>query len=1279
MNMIARNSFAMAACVCALAANATTEVVWTNGNVSASYQWGEPANWTDAGGTVLTVAPTNAADEFVVSLCAPKTAAGVRTQSTKYLTTGGLTGSDSSSKLAAGSVNPAIYGFSPDSISNTTQYLLRHTDYIGQGKYARARVFSVVDPGNFWGVWGSGDALAEFLLPATESFVPRMSALSLRARPTVDVPDAGTAAAVGNIRDGGTLVKNGDGVLKVGSGAGADSAFVVKAGGVEFAGGEDSSAGLASLIAEATLHLDASDESKFVFSNSTERTWIEKWSDSNGKSNYAKRPTYVAPASQSENKYNFSLPAFMSDVKSPTGLPLVSFGAHSPSEVAELGPTNCYLALNSVLSPVREVVYVAQTPKGVAGRTVLGHATEAFYTSDGISLYSENTVVTRGRVFLNGERKLNSELVSTSTTFHSSTTGLVVIACSPIGDTAIGLLGSDRYFMNKSGGSRLGELLTFNRALTDDERDALCRHLYEKWISTTRNDAAAVRLNTASCSISVPAGRTARVGSVTADGGLLKSGDGTLVVQSIAPAGTPISVNGGKVAFAPQTVSTNAPADGAYIWLDANRSDTLTDASVDGYDEKFVSAWADCRDGVSRSATGKYYVSPYYPHVIENAVRGLSVLDFGMGNNTSATKTQGYFTLPNWNGAVDTYAGFIVFRRNTLSYYWNIFGSSDMSMDRELSGKCLLSSSYVTPNPPAATWTINGRVVDPIVSQSELDQTNEFCVIAFRSPVALRVDAIAKARSAATMEFRCGACQVGEFITYHRPISEAEFRDTEAYLMAKWLGMEHPAAAGIGKVTVASGVAAEISASDKVSVESVSGGSGELVKTGAGAVTVGSASPVVFSNSLVVEKGALSMGVDIDATLDAKALIHLDASQTNTFRFSFVDGGDGTVVTNITYWYDVRGNGKYARSMYDQKLEPVVCRANPTFVSVETTNGVRRSLVDFGHYVIKNQSAYEAVTDSAAMRFNSDFDNVREAYVVYADRGTSYIPILAGSGKTASNTETGAWLPNDANFLREGVNIFNTSYAYRGFRDGDAVIRANGEKINPSNFKPGTTFRVYTFVPGFDTTREINGTTYDVGNVRVGAISYDRSGKAGGAYIAEVLLFGETLTEQERVYLEKKLMAKWLGTTAMPYRCRVGSVEMGGGTSLALEGCIIDASSVSISGASDVTCQEFAIAEGASVAVDAISPSEVSCMSVSGSLALPLAATVSLSGDGVSRLMPGDYPILSATEGVSGSVSGWTLEISDFSAWPHPLAGLFVQDGAVVVRVRNAGTVLVLQ
>ena len=197
-------------------------------------------------------------------------------------------------------------------------------------------------------------------------------------------------------------------------------------------------------------------------------------------------------------------------------------------------------------------------------------------------------------------------------------------------------------------------------------------------------------------------------------------------------------------------------------------------------------------------------------------------------------------------------------------------------------------------------------------------------------------------------------------------------------------------------------------------------------------------------------------------------------------------------------------------------------------------------------------------------------------------------------------------------------------------------------------------------------------------NVRVGAIGYDRSGKAGGAYIAEVMLFGETLSERERTYLEKKLMAKWLATDAVDYRCGVGSLAMSEGTALSISGCGVDAGALSVSGASSVSCEGLALEEGATIDVAALTATSVSCMSVSGAVALPASATVRLSGDGLSKLLPGDYPILTATGSMTGGVSGWTLEVSGFAAWPRPLARLFVQNGAVIVRVRSAGTLFMV-
>ena len=1198
----------------ALAADNQTVVLWNVPAVNGSTSWGVPENWTDVDGKPLTVAPTNAADRFAVRLPAPLSSTGKDTFSTRVLDTGGLAGSDSKSSLAAGSVNPSIYSIGADDETTTYRYAVTHTIRNSGDRYGIAREFTIVNPNAFKGLWKTEDALASFVLPATTDFTPVLSALDTKVRPTVKVPTAGTTAEIDNVRGGGLLVKTGAGSLRVNTTSGDNDGFRIEDGDLELRGSGDD--GVEALIAKAALHLDASADT-LVKSNAIDRTWIRRWDDPKS-GNYALASSYA----NTSPRYSFSLPAFLSPVLSPTGLPLVDFGAHSPEQVAELGPTNCFLQLKNRLTNVREIFFVAQPSKGLCGTTIIGDTSGYFYTSDGWTLFAETTAASKGLVHVNGSRMQMSE--ANASAFTKSCTNLTVFSVAAVGDTSVGLLGSDRYLMNKSGGSRLGEVVAFTNALTQAERTALNRFLVKKWIRGEEwLDASAVTLCKPTAKLVVPSGRTARVGRLVTTGTFVKAGGGRLEIAEIHPANTKITVEGGSVGLGEAEVGTDGPADGAYIWLDAN-ADSFTSAGDAGDGLEHVTEWRDCRVAVNRTATAIGCQAGVTPTLVSDAVGTNRVVDLGLGGSTEYG-TQSFFALPTWKSGAeaDTYAGFIVYRRTSTNVQWPIFASDTMSMTLESSVGCLLSSRYVATTPPAARWTIDGVAVNPWEQQPAMNQTAEFSVVAFKSATPLVVNAMSKDRFAATLARRCGNCQIGEFITYHYPLTEDEFRKTEAYLLRKWLDKGHPAEGNSLALDVDSGVPAEVVAGRDTVVTSLAGGNGTLVKSGAATADVATTHPAI-SSGIAVADGKLSLAIDVSS----RAVLHLDASDLSSFTWQETPGDGQTVVTNVTYWYDVRRNGRYARSAFDWGYGLNVAKANPVRRAVETAPGVIRPVVDFGP--MKRTNKDPEVTDSSAMIFNEKIDTCREVVIVHADRTGNHNSILGGGTTTTAYNDGRAWDVNDGNFMREeSINLLNGSYAYRGFRDGDAFVRMDGEKVVPTATKHEG-FHVLAFVPGADTASN--------GVVRVGSLAYDRACKAGGAYVAEVLVFDQVLSDGEREALENHLLKKWMNAEAPTTPVLATSkLELGDGSSLDFAAGGLSTSSLVANGSAGVSCETLELDEDAYLSCRLLSQTALSSLSVNGSVVLPETLTIVMNPGTAGRLRRGEYVLLTASGGITGS------------------------------------------
>lgn len=1134
----------------------TTEMTWNDVDLQTSGSWGRPENWLDANGQAPAVAPTNAADHFAVMLPALSFAQVNKVWQGKFgktISTGGLFGEGNSTTLAEYSVNPVIDSIGADESWITHRYTIMAGLSAKEYCIPPQRLFSVRDPNGFRGMWIAGYANTVFELRAENAFTPVMHAFDTAKAPTVRVPDIGTEAVIGGIRGGGTVYKTGNGTLEVAGGATEGANYIVKEGSLRLDGrGTNDTAILERLFSEALLHLDASVPDTLVVSNDSGFAWITRWNDVRGNNSYGYSENF---SSTNDKLYPYSMPPFRSPALSPTGLPLVDFGANTAGQVAELGPLYCHMVMSPSLNNVREAVYAVQTPKGPVNCTILGSSSATYdWISDGtggtffsVGYEANNGAkVPKGSFTINGAPTLINEFASLPS---STLTNMLVMHACPIGNTSVNALGTDRHSRERSGGSRMGEILLFSRELTRAERTALDRYLVRKWVDGSSYSANGVCL-AADAAIDVSEGYAPHVGVVSAAGStIVKTGPGTLEMDGAAAvAGAPkIDVRAGGVRFSDAETTTNAPAEGAYIWLDASKTDTFTYAQAGGGEPAYVTEWKDCRPGVNLVATARAFNAGCLPFTVDGETRGLSTVNLGDGGN-SASGTQCFFALPTWSSSsvADTYAGFVVVRFHDTNNSVPFFGSRNLEFLR--SGGVLSAHSYLQPNAISAFWTVNGRQTDALEQCDDLKQSDRFVVIAFRSLTPMMLGAIAKDRYSGSA-YVCGNMTIGEFITYHRQITPGEFRATEAYLMAKWLGARHPARDGvIGELSFAAGADAVVDTDRDLFVEKVSGGNGRIVKKGAGNATVEGFRPGIDSPDIVVEEGNLTIGSS--SNLMNEALFHFDASDMDSLTYYVEDG-----VTNVTAAADVRGNGLVARSAYDGANAGVVpsnyATNNPILEMVETKPGVWRRAFDFGDRNAKDIGREKAAAFYFQLNGASTyFTNVRETFVVARQKqGDKYVFVnILGSGfySTGSSTNT---VPSALNYYRGTAELVNSTYGYAGFANNGSV-RVDGVDgagyTATLNYEDG--FRLLEFIPG--------------GNTRVGGLTLDRTATVGGSWICEVIGFSRELTTDERAFLRSTMRAKWFEDTPWPSTGSL-AVTVGAGT-LSFSGVPIAPSSLSV-------------------------------------------------------------------------------------------------------------------
>ncbi len=1244
--------------------------IWTNVTTSAT-QWGIPGNWTDADGNIPEVAPTNGMHDIKVP--ALYTDGRRRT-----IYTGSLSGTDYNTYLDYPAVNPSILSIGPTGgVWDTWRWTVQNATYAQYKCPGFKRWFTIADGSGFDGYWMAGDAKAVFRLDASAGGTPYMSSLGALNRPYVWVSAEGSATGeIGALHQAGTVSKTGDGELRVGATLGGETRFTVEAGTLTLEGRSDSET--ESLLKMAALRLDATREDTFTTYTKTtdgvEYTIVTNWYDANGNGICGYQETkQTNPGGAWGGQYYFpeSHGAFKSPVKSPTGLPLVDFGSHASDE-GRFGPSNCWLRLSKQIVNPRSVFYAVQTPGGANGRTILGTAGDsnfAFLTERGdTKLFC---IYGAGLIGRNGDIMINAMPVSydeTASYVKTTLTNLNVISVAVQPGATIGTIAADRHYTSRSGGSRLGEVLIFTNELTRAQRVRVAQYLVRRWMTgdDAEPDANAVVVNGASAAIGVPEGRTARVGAVTAlSGAFTKKGGGTLAIGSVTPASAKISVEGGSVAFSgAPAIDDTAPAADPYIWLDANDvdGDKMTKVSFDGDDRTFVTEWKDHRDGVDLTAIAISNTLPRIPWAVADIGNGR-----GPGVSLGSMDSQSFFALPTWgadgsygSGSTvenDTYAGFIVFRVNDTSRNSiNLFGSSNMCMMR--SGNTLLQTGYCDLHAPSAFWSINGFPADPFANYSSyLTQTQDVVLVAFRSPVPLTVNAIAKDRKGQKQDASAGFITVGEFITYHRALTGEEFRNTEAYLMRKWLGKAHPATEfAMSAMTFGGSADAVIDSDISFSVENVSGGSGALVKRGSGSVSANIA-PV---DSIAVEEGALQA----DISLDSRAIFHFDASREDSFT-TYDDGGS----TFVTRWDDLSTNGLYGcsfRSSYYYRNSYLgFVMTNPTLETVTMPDGVGRKVVNFGGYR-NTATKQETGTNSASIYFSRTADGttqatpqtrVREIYVVqkYNTYGSSdkYAHFIGNLHGGAPKANAGSTI-----YMRGGSGMFSATYTSAAVQNGYIAIDRTPKAVTAT-------------LPSGWHLLSVGATDF----TKVDSIMQDRDCNAGGGCVAEMIAFDFALTAAERADLERRLMRKWgIGSESIPTQS-VSSVTVAADSSLSLVNSAI--STATLGGGGNLTVESVELTDGGALVFGYRAADDVDHLTVEGPLSLAGATAVRVAVAEGATVAAGEWPLLSATGGISGlNLSALALDIDLSAKW---VAALSVRNGALWLKLAPKGTVVVLR
>lgn len=1141
-------------------------------NYNLGFYWGTLDNWL-VDGVKPTIAPTNFGDTVVFPHTATK-----RRQSI-YAGTSSTTSS--------------MIGLAVDSVTGDTSYEIFNGGIWSSGGGNPRNPLTVVNPNGFTGFWGAPDSQQIYVFPSTASFTPQVYNLDVQGRPTVRATGNGTVA-VDALYNSGALVKDGPADLSIAGSLGAANGLIVNEGNVILPANAALDT-LDSVLAQAYLHLDASDETTFEYQEGSQ-TAVTNWLDvrKDGRSAWVPSNWSYFGA----DRVKVAHPPFLTAERSPTGLPLLDFGSCFNADAEPLyGPTNCCLEF-APISNGAEVFAVVRYHEKFGMNAILGDYNLAPMQPYGGAIFggSANENLSTGHFYLDGVLGK-----TTDTPADGLTNGLHVLSFGPATNLTVRTIGVDQNFAARCGGMMFGEILIFTNELSRTDRLRVNNYLRRKWVLGGLDqqdvDLGSIMVRNAASQLKVESGKTAKVLDVVAENGtFIKTGDGELQIDTVHPADATVDVRGGSVSFRRQAVPQLQIAANPLVRLDAAVG--VTTEYDETYATNFVTSWKDCRADVETAAVPfSVLAKPHYPTVLAAASpTGLDVLDFGSTYGTVAG-----MTLPWYGQAARVYSGFIVMKQSYPNQsYVPFFGCKDMSMERENSTgggtHCrILHNFYPNPAAMSALWTINGRPVEPTVYMPEYFGANcGFIVVAFSAHRPIAVDAIALGRNQDT---RVGGIQVGEYILYDRELSEAERRNTEAYLMDKWLGAAHPAAASSYNLSyaVASDQPAVLDYADDATVPSVSGGNGTVLKVGAGAVTVNTIKDSPVAPTIVVNEGNLAVRV---ASFEEDALMHFDTTDEDTL-----------VYTNgvLAQWKDVRGNGLVAETDWQHASKA------PTLDTVTTANSVQRKMVNFGYLA----------SSTARMVLNQNFSNVREAHVVLKGISPHFLPLTWAHDSPYSPGTT-----QHIDYYRSGNGqIINSDSSSACVRNGGIWI--NGEARVFNDIITPTDSMLMSFAP--------------TANTYVNSIQGDRA-MNGGAYVGEQIAFSRTLTEPERDYLMKKLMYKWFEVGEEPVWTNINYAAVS----------VASGANLTFTHAADPFVAEL----GGSGTVKAKKVQGVACLSCDGDevaagdylqvdgeviFAPEVEVDVSNITTGRQFLNAGDYPILSATTLTNVDVSNWTL------------------------------------
>lgn len=441
-----------------------------------------------------------------------------------------------------------------------------------------------------------------------------------------------------------TFTKTGAGTLEIGRISPSNVKIVVEEGDVSFTPSLKATPAASAPAANPTVWFDAANHAADIetYTDEAGKVRVAQWNarvrtNSNGD-------VYTLVTGAVADNYTFTNATLMTDCPR-SGLAMVDFGPTNCMDTAHKACTNdatwgvfCRNGTKETTNDLRHregfLVYLTTDTKATALSANYWTITKMYSNADkclAVDSYSHNRIMS-GYWTLDGEWINPSSCKNTKDTVH-------VVAFRGAAPLPVNSFFNDRNYGTGMGGGRIGEIVYYDRTLSEQERRDTELYLMNKWTGATVHPQDALAADAFSrieypagktASIAVDADETVTVETVVADR-LTKTGDGTLAA-GVAPDGIrSLEVRGGVLAVG-GTLFTDA-----IFHADATKPQSMT-YTVDADGVTNVSAWAGAtaltKYGNNNYATRSPQLGTY---PVNDTGRAMPFMDFGLKAGSSAT------------------------------------------------------------------------------------------------------------------------------------------------------------------------------------------------------------------------------------------------------------------------------------------------------------------------------------------------------------------------------------------------------------------------------------------------------------------------------------------------------------------------------------------------------------------------------------------------------------------------------------------------------------------